>query len=206
MEGISNADAVAGLKEALSQGSNAAVAKLGLENGFLENPKVKIPLPDTLKQVDRAMRTFGMGKQADELVVAMNRAAEAAVPEAKTLLLDAVKKMTVQDAKYILTGGDDAATQYFRKTTESPLTVKFLPIVKKATEKVGLAEKYNEFAGTGAKFGLVSEGDAKLENYVTRKTLDGLFVMVADEEKAIRQNPVQAAGSLAQKIFGALGK
>lgn len=201
---FSNADMVTGLKDALSQGSAAAVAKLGQENGFLGNPKVKIPLPDTLKKAEKAMRTFGMGKQADDLVTAMNRAAETAVPEAKTLLTDSVKKMSVDDARGILTGGDNAATQYFRKTTETPLTAKFLPIVSNATKKVGLAEQYNEFAATGAKFGLVKGQDAKIEDYVTRKTLDGLYLMMADEEKALRANPVQAGSALVKKLFGAL--
>lgn len=201
---FSNTDMVAGLKDALSQASAAAVAKLGQENGFLNNPKVKIPLPDTLKKAEKAMRTFGMGKQADELVTSMNRAAEAAVPEAKALLVDSVKKMSVDDARGILTGGDQAATQYFRKTTESPLTQKFLPIVTNATEKVGLAAQYNQFAAAGSKFGLVKGEDAKLEGYVTRKALDGLYLMMAEEEKALRANPVQAGSALVKKLFGAL--
>lgn len=201
---FTNADMVAGLKDALSQGSAAAVAKLGRENGFLGNPKVKIPLPDGLNKAEKAMRTFGMGKQADELVTAMNRAAEAAVPEAKALLIDSVKKMSVDDAKSILTGGNDAATQYFRKTTETPLTAKFLPIVSQATGKVGLAGQYNEFAASGARFGLVKGEDAKLENYVTRKTLDGLYLMMAEEEKALRANPAEAGSALAKKLFDAL--
>jgi hypothetical protein len=151
------------------------------------------------------MRTMGMGKQADELVTAMNRAAESAVAEAKPILVDAVKKMTVQDAKQILTGGDNSVTEYFRRTTSEQLTAKFKPVVTKATSKVKLAEKYDQFAGKGAQFGLVKEQDAKLENYVTRKALDGLFAMIGEEEKAIRQNPVGATGSLAKKVFGALG-
>jgi len=201
---FTNTDMVTGLKDALNQGASAAVGKLGQENGFLGDPKVKIPLPATLQKAEKAMRTFGMGKQADELVTAMNRAAEAAVPEAKALLLDSVKKMSVDDAKGILTGGDNAATQYFRKTTEAPLTTKFLPIVKQSTQKVGLAEQYNEFAATGSRFGLVKGEDAKLENYVTRKALDGLYLMMAEEEKALRANPVHAGSALVKKLFSAL--
>jgi Protein of unknown function (DUF4197) len=204
LDSFTNADAVTGLKDALTQGSSAAVSKLGVENGFLQNPKVKIPLPENLQKVEKMMRTFGMGKQADELVVTMNRAAEAAVPQAKPLLIDAVKKMSVQDAKQILTGGDNAATQYFRKSTEAPLTDKFLPVVKQATDKVGLAQQYNEFAATGAKFGLVKDEQAKIENYVTKRALDGLYLIIGEEEKALRANPVQATTSLAKKIFGAL--
>ena len=203
---ISNQDATGGLKDALIQGVGAAVGKLGVANGFLGNPKVKIPLPDSLKKAEKAMHMFGMGKQADELVTRMNRAAEAAVPEAKVLLIDSVKQMSVQDAKNILTGGDDAATQYFKKTTSAPLAEKFLPIVKKATENVQLAQQYNKFAETGARFGLVKKEQANLEQYVTQKTLDGLYLMMAEEEKAIRKDPLGASTSLIKKVFGALGK
>jgi len=203
---LSNADAVGGLKDALTQGSAAAVSKLGVENGFLGNDKVKIPLPDALKRLEGGLRLLGMQKQADELVTAMNRAAEQAVPEAKALLTGAVKNMSVQDAKGILTGGDTAATEYFRKTTSDQLTQKFLPIVTKATAKVGLAEKYNNLAGKGAQLGLVDAKQAKIENYVTQKTLDGLFLMIAEQEKAIRKDPVGSATGMAKKVFGLLGK
>lgn len=200
---ISNKDAAGGLKEALTQGAGKAVDLLGRTDGFLGNDKVKIPLPDGLRQAEKLMRGLGMGKQADELITAMNRAAEAAVPEAKALLVDAVKKMSVDDAKGILTGGQDSGTQYFKRTTSDQLRQRFLPIVKKATAKVRLAEKYNQFADAGAKFGLKQPN---LESYVTEKALDGLFLMVAEEEKAIRANPVGAAGNLAKKVFGALGR
>jgi len=203
---LSNADATGGLKDALTQGSAAAVSKLGVENGFLGNDKVKIPLPDALKRVEGGLRLLGMQKQADELVTAMNRAAEQAVPEAKALLVGAVKNMNVQDAKGILTGGDTAATEYFRRTTSDQLTQKFLPIVTKVTAKVGLAEKYNNLAGKGAQLGLVDAKQAKIENYVTQKTLDGLFLMIAEQEKAIRKDPVGSATGMAKKVFGLLGK
>lgn len=203
---LSNQEATGGLKDALIQASGAAVGKLGVTDGFFKNPKVKIPLPDTLKKVEKGLRLFGKGKQADELVLRMNRAAEAAVPEAKTLLVDAVKKMSVQDAKDILTGGDDAATQYFKKTTSASLTEKFLPIVKQATQDVQLAQQYNKFAETGLKYGLVKKEQANLEEYVTQKTLDGLYLMMAEEEKAIRKDPLSASTSLIKKVFGAVSK
>lgn len=203
---ISNKDAVGGLKETLSQGATKAVATLGKQDGFLGNPRVKIPLPESLQKVEGLMRRFGKGKQADELVTSMNRAAESAVQEAKPLLLDAVKQMSVEDAKNILSGGDDAATRYFREKTEAPLTAKFLPIVRQATAKAQLAEKYDQFAGAGKRYNLVKEEDAKLEHYVARKALDGMYLMIAEEERAIRQNPVAAAGGLAKKVFGALGR
>lgn len=203
---LSNAEAAKGLKEALVQGANTAVAKLGAEDGFLGNPQVKIPLPNSLKKAERTMRILGMGKQADELVLRMNRAAEAAVPEAKTLLVDAVKKMSVQDAKDILTGGDDAATQYFKKVTSASMAQKFLPIVKKATQDVALAQQYNKFAEMGSNYGIVKKDQANLEQYVTQKTLDGVYLMMAEEEKAIRENPAKVGSSLIKKVFGALGE
>ncbi len=203
---LTNQEASGGLKEALTQGANQAVAMLGKNDGFLGNDKVKIPLPGALAKGEKLLRTMGMGKQADELITAMNRAAEAAVPEAKTLLVDAVKQMSVDDAKKILSGGEDSVTQYFKGKTENPLTEKFLPIVRKSMEKVQLAQKYDALAGKATKLGVVKEEDAKMDNYVTRKALDGLYLMIAEEEKAIRQNPVGAAGSMAKKVFGALGK
>jgi hypothetical protein len=204
LSSLSNKDATGGLKDALIQAAGSAVGKLGVADGFLGNPKVKIPLPDSLKKVEKGMRMFGMGQQADELVTRMNRADEAAVPEAKTLLVDAVKKMSVADAKAILTGGDDAATQYFKKTTSAPLAKKFLPIVQEATADVQLAQQYNQFAEMGAKFGVVKKDQANLEQYVTQKALDGLYTMMAEEEKAIRKDPLGASTSLIKKVFGAL--
>jgi hypothetical protein len=134
----------------------------------------------------------------------MNRAAEAAAPEARQLLVEAVKKMSVQDAKAILTGGDTAATDYFRRTTQEQLTQRFLPIVKKSTDRVGLAQQYNSLAGQGASLGLVKKDDASIETYVTRKALDGLYLMIAEQEKSFRQNPVGASSAIVKKVFGAL--
>jgi hypothetical protein len=205
LSSLSNADATGGLKDALVQAVGSAVGKLGVTDGFLGNPQVKIPLPDSLTKVAKGMKMFGMGKQTDELVTRMNRAAEAAVPEAKTLLVNSVKNMSVDDAKAILTGGDDSATQYFKKTTSGALTEKFLPIVKDATAKVQLAQQYDKYAAMGSKFGVVNKDQASLEQYVTQKTLDGLFTMMAQEEKAIRKNPLAASTSLIKKVFGALG-
>jgi len=202
---ISNRDAINGLKEALTRGSHSAVERLGVENGFFGNDRVKIPLPPPLRRMEAVMRSIGMDRHADELVLRMNRAAEAAVPEARSLLVDAAKRMSVQDAKGILTGGEDAATQYFKRTTSEPLAKRFQPIVKKAMKKVKLAEKYNEIAASGAKFGLVKEEDAQLEDYVTRKALDGLFLTIAEEEKKIRRDPAGAASAILRKVFGAIG-
>ena len=204
LDGISNTDAVSGLKQALSEGSIAAVGKLGVENGFFANPKVKIPLPPAMQRVESAMRIAGMRKQADELVLTMNRAAEAAAPEAKQLLVDAVKKMSVQDAKKILTGGDTAGTEYFKRATSKQMAERFLPIVKKATDRVGLAQQYNSIAGQGAALGLVKEDQATIERYVTQKALDGLYFMIGEQEKAFRKNPLGASSDIVKRVFGAI--
>lgn len=192
------------LKQALTQGAENAVTSLAKENGYLGNDKVRIPLPENLQKADRTLRKFGMGKYADELVTSMNRAAEQAVPEAKALLFSAVKNMTVNDAKGILLGNDDAATQYFRRNTETSLGERFKPIVTQSMQKVSLAQAYDRFAGKGEKLGLVDERDAHLEDYITRKALDGLFLMMAEQEKEIRAHPLQATGDLAKKVFAAL--
>lgn len=204
VEGISNTEAASGLKQALADGSAAAVGLLGKQDGFLANPKVKIPLPPALQRIESALRYTGMKRQADELVVAMNRAAEAAVPEAKTLLIDAVKQMTLTDAKGILTGGDTAATDYFRRTTRTQLTGRFRPIVKKVTDQVGLAEQYNGIAGQAAQLGLIKDQQASVDGYVTEKALDGLYLMIAEQEKTFRANPMAAASDIVKRVFGAI--
>lgn len=204
LEQITSREAISGLKAALERGSQAAVAALGRVDGFFANPQVKIPLPESMQRAERLMRRVGMGRYADELILTLNRAAEAAVPEARQLLLDSVKKMTVKDAKGILTGGDTAATEYFRRTTQDALRKRFRPIVASATARVELAAKYNEYAETAAAFGLLKEEDANLDAYVTQKALDGLFFMVAEEEKKIRKDPVGSASAIIRKVFGAI--
>ncbi|GAB3249808.1 DUF4197 domain-containing protein [Chitinimonas naiadis] len=201
---LATKDANAGLKEALTQAASVAVGQLGKADGFLGDSRVKIPLPDGLKKAEKLLRGLGLGPQAEELVVSMNRAAESAVQEARPILVDSVKKMSLQDAKGILTGGDTAATEYFRRTTSEAIGARFRPIVQKATQKVKLAEKYNAYAGQGAKLGLVKAQDANIDDYVTRKALDGLYLMIAEEEKAIRKDPLGQASKLLQKVFGAL--
>lgn len=204
VDDLSTTEASSGLKAALIQGAGKAVSQLSATDGFFGNKEVKIPLPDTMKKAEKALRMFGKGKQADELVLKMNRAAEAAVPEAKALLVNSVKKMSVADAKAVLTGGNDAATQYFKKTTSEPMAEKFLPIVKKATENVQMAQQYNKFAEMGSKFGIIKKDQVNLEQYVTQKTLDGVYLMMAKEEAAIRQDPIGQASSILKKVFGAV--
>jgi hypothetical protein len=204
LNSLSSSDASAGLKKALDQGVDHAVSELGSVDGFLKNPKVKIDLPPKLAKAEGMMKMLGLGDQVDGLVTAMNRAAEAAVPEGKALLKQALKQMTVQDAKQILTGGEDAATQYFKKVTYAPLKVKFTPIVTRETKKVQLGQRYDAVAQKAVALGVLKPDDASLEGYVTDRTLDGLFLIMADEERAIRKDPLGQASSLLKKVFGAV--
>lgn len=201
---LSNADATKGLKAALEKGAMSAIGLLGAPDGFLGNEKVRIPLPASLTDAVKLLRTFGQGAQVDELITAMNRGAEAAVPLGKDLLVNAVQTMSVTDAKGILAGGDTAVTDFFASKTRPALAVKFLPVVTQATEKVGLASKYNGLAGKAAELGLMKKEDANIQQYVTGKTLDGLFFMISEEEKKIRQNPVGYGSAILTKVFGAL--
>ncbi|QDL39373.1 DUF4197 domain-containing protein [Rhodoferax sediminis] len=201
---ISNAQASQGLKAALEKGAQSAVSLLGRPDGFLGNAKVRIPLPGYLENASQLLKTLGQGQRVQELVTAMNRAAEAAVPMAKDMLVGAVRAMNVSDAKKILTGGDNSVTSFFAEKTRAPLSVKFLPVVTKATEKVGLAAKYNAVAGKAAGFGLVKKEDANIQQYVTGKALDGLYLMIGEEEKKIRQVPVGTGSAVIAKVFGAL--
>ena len=201
---ITNAEASTGLKTALEKGALAAVALLGRTDGFLGNPKVRIALPGFLEDASQLLKTLGQGKRIDELVMSINRAAEAAVPMGKDLLVSAVRSMNVNDAKKILAGGNTSVTNFFAEKTRAPLAVKFLPVVTKATEKVGLANKYNEFAGKAANFGLVKKEDANIQQYVTGKSLDGLYLIIGEEEKKIRQDPVGTGSAILKKVFGSI--
>ncbi|MBP0600118.1 DUF4197 domain-containing protein [Herbaspirillum sp. LeCh32-8] len=201
---ISNQDATSGLKAALEKGANTVVAKLGQQNGFLNNDKVKIKLPGALEQAMPIIRMTGQGDKVDNLVVDMNHAAEAAVPMAKPLLVNAVKSMSVSDAKNILSGGDTSVTDFFRQKTSGELAAKFLPIVKQITDKNGLSARYNATMGQVAKTGLVSGDQSTVEGYVTQRALDGLFLMIGEEEKAIRKDPVGSGSAIIGKVFGAI--
>jgi hypothetical protein len=201
---LSNAEASLGLKTALERGALAAVGLLGRPDGFLGDPRVRIPLPGPLAEAARFLKAVGQGKRVEELELAMNRAAESAVPLAKDLLVDAVKTMSVTDAKQILTGGTTSVTSFFEGRTRAPLTVRFLPVVTRATQRVGLAEKYNSLAGRLSGSGLVKREDASIEQYVTRKSLDGLYFMIGEEEKKIRSDPVGTGNAVLRKVFGAL--
>lgn len=201
---LTNAQASQGLKLALEKGAIAAVQLLGQPNGFLGNDKVRIPLPGFLEDTARLLRSFGQGARLDELIVAMNQAAETAVPLARDMLLGAVKTMNVQDAKKILSGGETSVTQFFADKTRQPLGQKFLPVVTQVTSRVNLADRYNQIAGKAAGMGLLKGDQISIEQYVTAKTLEGLYFMIGEEEKKIRQDPVATGSAVLQKVFGAL--
>src|ERR1700748_2784550 len=177
---LTSKDAAGGLRAALSQGIDIAVAQLGVPNGFLNDPKVAIPLPPALEKADRALRMVGMGGEADKLKVGMNQARELALPDAKPIFKAALQRMSVSDAKGILTGGEDAGTQYFRRATSAQLTTTFKPTIAPETEKLQLAPLYDKYAGKAADLGLVKKEDANLNDYVTSRALDGLFSRIAD--------------------------
>jgi hypothetical protein len=204
LAGISHADANNGLKTALEKGAIAAVSLLGRPDGFLGDPKVRISLPGYLDDAAKLLKNFGQGRRVDELLMAINRAAEAAVPVGKDLLVNAVRSMNVNDAKSILTGGETSVTAFFAEKTRAPLALKFLLVVTQATDKVGLADKYNEFAGKAAGFGLLKKEDANIQQYVTGKTLDGLYLVIGEEEKKIRRDPVGTGSDILKKVFGSL--
>lgn len=209
---LSQDQVVQGLKEALGKGVQQAVSRLGHDNGFLTNANVKIPMPEKLRTVEKTLRALGQDKLADDFVNTMNHAAEQAVPEAAGVFRDAIQGMSIQDAKTILTGTNNAATQYFRRTTETNLFSRFLPIVKKATDQTGVTSTYKQLmekaqsANPFGSFGrsVLGSESMDVDGYVTNKALDGLFKMVAEEEKRIRENPIARTSDLLQKVFGAV--
>lgn len=213
---LSQEQVVAGLKEALGKGVERAVASLGKTNGFLTNVNVRIPMPGKLQKVETVLRTAGQSQLADDFVGSMNHAAEQAVPVAASVFADALKQMSIADAKAILSGTNDAATQYFRRTTQTNLQAKFYPIVQKATDQVGVTAQYKSMMGkftaldtVSSLFGSksstkLSPGD--IDTYVTDKAMDGLFTMVAEEEKNIRANPLARTTDLLQQVFASATK
>jgi hypothetical protein len=213
--GLSQDQLVGGLKQALSNGLQHAIGQLGHDGGFLTNLNVKIPMPEKLQVVEKTLRSLKQDKLADNFVATMNHAAEQAVPEAASVFADAVRQMSIEDAKGILTGPTNAATQFFRRTTQSNLFARFHPIVQKATAATGVTSAYKKMTAAadssdnvlGKTLGGYLGSDAMdVDKYVTNKALDGLFKMVADEEAKIRANPAARTTELLQKVFGAVQK
>lgn len=204
LEELTQSEAARGLKAALERGVQQAVGQLGQVNGFLGNDKVRIPLPQQLEDGAQLLRWVGQGARLDELVVAMNRAAEAAVPLARDLMASAVKSMTVGDARKILGGGETSVSEFFAEKTRTPLSEKFLPVVTRTTQTVGATGHYNHLAGKAADLGLMRREDANIERYVTDKSLAGLYFVIGEEERKIRRDPVATGSALLKKVFGAL--
>ncbi len=211
LAGLSHDQVAQGLKDALGKGVQSAVTNLGKPNGFLNNPKVKIPMPEKLQTVEKSLRAVKQDKYADEFVATMNHAAEAAVPEAMPIFTDALKAMTIDDAKKLVSGGNDSATQFFKTKGEKQIQEKMAPIVKQSTEKAGVTAAYKKLmsqaggGGTSTLLGRLNLDAASLDvdKYVTQKASDGLFAMIAEEEKRIRENPAARTTELLQKVFGA---
>lgn len=201
---LTERDAASGMRAALERGAMAAVSTLGRQDGFLGNDKVRIELPASISGAAKLLRATGQGHRVDELITAMNRAAEAAMPEAKAVLVQAVRNISVKDALQVVRGGDTAATEFFARNTRQTLEQKFLPIVTQATQKVALADKYNAVAGKAAKLGLIKTEDADVQRYVTQRALDGLYLMIGEEERKIRQDPIGTGSVILKRVFGAL--
>ncbi|HKD81765.1 MAG TPA: DUF4197 domain-containing protein [Candidatus Angelobacter sp.] len=192
----------AGLKEALTVGTRNAVASTGRVDGFLKNAAIKILLPEKLRGVGKGLRTIGMGQQVDSLEVGMNRAAEQAAPAARQIFINAVKQMTISDARQILSGGDTAATEYFRNKSTDQLTAAFAPIVHQSMENVGVVRQYNKLKQNPLAAEFSQSKDFDLDQYVVGKTMDGLFYMIGEEEKKIRHDPAAQTTALLREIFG----
>ena len=203
---LSDLDISRGLKDALGQGVRNAASDLGRQNGFLDNARVRIPLPSNLQRTEKALRAIGQGRRVDEFVAAMNHAAEEAVPVAVDVFMDSIKQMSFNDARNILfSRQDDAATQFFRRTSEGRLRDEFRPIVERFTEQVGVTQKYKQMMGQYGFLGRVVGQDASdIDGYVTDKALDGLFMLVADEERRIRRDPVGRTTAILRAVFGVL--
>lgn len=198
---LSHSQAADSLKAVLEQSTRLAVEQLGKPGGFSNNPDVHIELPGNLGKAAQTMKMLGKSKQVNALEDSMNSAAEAAIPEAQALLLEAIKNMTLDDAKDILKGPNNSATAYLDRSSREQLRSRFLPLIEQATQSSDLAKKYNNFAGQAASFGVIEAKDASIENYVTEQALDGLFTIMGQQEASIRDNPAQAATDMAKKVF-----
>jgi hypothetical protein len=199
---LADAEIVQGLREALAKGTKNAVLQLGKPDGFWSSERFRVPLPKTIVQADSLLRAGGYGPRLDELHLSFNRAAEQAVPVAADVFSQAVSKLSISDARNILSGPPDAATQYFRKTTGETLLLQFKPLVAKVTAKAGLVQQYDKIMASAGPLAALAGGKADVNDYVARKSLDSLFLRIGDEEKAIRENPAARTSEMLKKVFG----
>lgn len=197
-------EAARALRDSLGQGARVAIARLGRENGFFADARLKIGLPKNFAKAERYLRFLGLGKQVDDLVLAMNRAAEAALPQAREVVLESLRTLTVDDAKAILSGGDGAATAWFRQGTEAQLGVALAPIIHAVAEQSDLVRAYHALSSALVKLAGLKSELATVEDYVNRKALDGFYALVAEEERALRARPLDHAGGVIGKVFGLL--
>lgn len=200
--GLSNAEASDGVRETLAAGARQAVLQLGVPGGFLDNPKVRIGLPGALADAEPLLRAMGQGKRIDELTQAMNRAAEQAIPLAADVLANAVRGLTLTDAARILGGGETSVTDFFADKTRLPLREQFLPVVRRTTAQLKLADRYDAVASKASRMGLLKPEDADLPGYVTGRTLEGLYLVIGEEERKMRSNPAASGSALLKKVFG----
>lgn len=199
---LTEPEIIDGLKAALSKGTKIAIGKLGKTDGFYGQPRFRIPMPDALQTAEKSLRKLGQDKIADDFILTMNRAAERAVPEAATIFSDAISNMSFADARKILNGPDDAATSYLRETGGKELEKSILPIVQQATAQVGITAKYKELVEKlGFMANLIDNDSLDIDQYVTNKSIDALFSILADEEKLIRANPAARTSDLLQRVF-----
>jgi hypothetical protein len=199
---LSSEEIAKGLKEALTNGISKGSDLVSKVDGYFKNPEIKLPFPPEAKKAEDKLRAIGMGAEVDNFILTLNRAAEDAAKEAKPIFVDAIKAMTIQDAAGILKGNDDAATQYLKKTTTASLKSKFKPVVKNSLEKVNATKYYADLIKTYNKIPLVQKLNPDLDEYATDKAIEGLFIMIAKEEKNIRKNPVARTSDLLKKVFG----
>jgi hypothetical protein len=200
--GISEKDAVEGIKEALSKGTEGAVKVVSITDGYFKNAEIKIPFPKEAQIVATKLRQIGMGKQVDQFILSMNRAAEKAAKEATPIFITAIKNMTITDALNIVKGNNDAATLYLKKNSSSELNTKFQPVIKASLDKVDATKYWGDLIRAYNKIPMVEKKNPNLSAYVTGKAIDGLFVMVAKEELKIRKDPVARTSDILKKVFG----
>ena len=200
---LSSSEVAAGLKEALIQGISSGSEKASALDGYFKNPKIKIPFPPDVQRVEEKLRQIGLGGEVDKFVMTLNRGAEKAAKEAKPIFIDAIKSMTINDAWGILKGEDDAATQYLQRTTSTALKAKFKPVISNALKQVNATKYYGDIVNTYNKIPFVEKADPDLEEYATQKAMDGLFLLIAGEEKKIREDPIARTTDLLKKVFGA---
>jgi len=205
---LTQQEIVAGLKAALDHGVDHAVSELGHDGGFFRNIEVRIPVPESLQPVERALRAVGQGPLVDEFQLAINRAAEKAVPEAVSVLVNSIRQMTFADAEQILRGHATAATDFFRRTSQTSLYERFLPIVKEATARTGVTAAYKRMTGNPlaavAAQAVLGRESVDLDAYVTNRALDGLFLKIAEQERLIRENPAERTTEILRKVFGSV--